>query len=164
MPKRNHTQAAPSDVRILKAAGCPSLSGKSKLRYEIGASPNDEVMLRICANSAAGYFNDDWIPWTRLVAVLEKHGDKPITCFTLEPLLKGRSANTSGFLLAALKNEGLVQRMETNKRCYERLDGRAFIAEVQALIVSSGTPGKAAKAVKPVKVAAAVKKALPSRK
>jgi hypothetical protein len=54
--------------------------------------------------------------------------------------------------------------METNKRCYERLDGRAFIAEVQALIVSSGTPGKAAKAVKPVKVAAAVKKALPSRK
>ena len=164
MPKRNHTQAAPSDIRVLKAAGCPSLSGTSKLRYDIGASPEDEVMLRISANSAAGYFNDDWIPWTRLVSVLEKHGDKPITCFTLEPLLKGRSANTSGFLLAALKNEGLVQRMETNKRCYERLDGRAFIAEVQALIVSSGTPGKAVKAGKPVKAAPVVKKAMPSRK
>ncbi len=164
MPKRNHTQAEPSDVRILKASGCPSLSGKSKLRYEIGASPEDEVMLRICGNSGAGYFNDDWIPWTRLVAVLEKHGDKPITCFTLEPLLKRRSANTTGFLLAALKNEGLVQRMETNKRGYERLDGRAFIAQVQALIASSGTPGKAVKAVKPVKATGAVKKALPSKK
>lgn len=141
--KRNHTQAQPSDVRILKAGSCPSLSGKSKLRYEIGCSPEDEVMLRICGNSGCGYFNDDWIPWNRLVAVLEKHGDKPITCFTLEPLLKGRSANTTGFLLAALKHEGLVQRMEANKRCYERLDGRAFIAQIQLLMVSSGDVAKA---------------------
>ena len=168
MTKRNHTQAEPSDVRILKSAGCQSLSGKSKLRYEIGCSPEDEVMLRICGNSGGGYFNDDWIPWTRLVAVLEKHGNKPIACFTLEPLLKGRSANTSGFLLAALKNEGLVQRMEANKRSYERLDGRAFIAQIQGLMVSSGdvarvTAGKPVKAVKAAKPMALKKASAPKK-
>ena len=181
--KRNHTQAQPSDVRILKAGSCPSLSGKSKLRYEIGCSPEDEVMLRICGNSGSGYFNDDWIPWIRLVAVLEKHGDKPITSFTLEPLLKGRSANTTGFLLAALKHEGLVQRMEANKRCYERLDGRAFIAEVQQLMVfgraaarpaakapgkvselATGKPEKAVKPVAPGKVSQTDKRAPVTKK
>jgi len=174
MTKRNHTQAEPSEVRILKAGSCPSLSGKSKLRYEIGCSAEDEVLIRICGNSGAGYFNDDWIPWTSLVAVLAKHGDKPITCFTLEPLLKGRSANTTGFLLAALKHEGLVQRMETNKRCYERLDGRAFIAEVQTLMVSGKAPAKPqakppgkvspSAAEKPVKAVKPVKKVHPPKK
>ena len=57
-----------------------------------------------------------------------------------------------------------MQRIETNKRCYERLDGRAFIAEVQQLMVSSGDVAKApakpqAKAPGKVSSAADVKQA-----
>jgi hypothetical protein len=162
--KRNHTTAETvPDVRILKATQCPSLSGKSKLRFELGCGLDNELLIRICGNSGTGYFNDDWVPWSRLGAVLDRHGDKPITSFTLAPLFKGRSANSAGFLLAALKHEGLVQNIEGNQRCYERLDGARFIAQVKALMSPSGTTSKAVKAVKPASSRKAPPKARPAK-
>ena len=103
------------EVRVLKTATCPSLSGKSKLTYQIGAQENDqgvctpksEVQFRIHANSGKGFFSDNWVPVTALMQLLDK--TKQITSFSIFPLIRGKSVNTAGFILAAARQEGLVR-------------------------------------------------------
>jgi hypothetical protein len=141
---------ASNEIRVLKTGTCPSLSGKSKLGYEIGCGATSDLHVRVSKNTGTGFFSKDWVAWDDLGAVLGKGNGKLITSNSLGPLFKGRSINTAGFLLAVLKHEGLVQPMEDKPRCYERLDGAAFMSEISALM---GSPGKVAKVKK-----AAVKK------
>ena len=123
------------NVRVLKTATCPSLSGKSRLTYEIGEGPASEICVRITKNTGGGMFGKGWVALDQVHRLVN---DKPITSTTLGPLFKGGSANSAGFLLAVMKNEGLVQAVG---RAYERLDGKAFFAEVKALM---GSPVKVA--------------------
>ena len=151
-----------NETRVLKTATCPSLSGKSKLTYELGCGPGKDLRIRIVKNSRAGWFSADWVNWPDLLSALATNARKEITSFTLVPLYKGRSVNTGGFLLAALKHEGLVWNMESSPRCCECLDASAFLAEMKALMSSPVAPGKAAKAAKAVGTANVV--ALPAAK
>ena len=130
--------------RVLKTATCPSLSGKTTLTYEIGAN-GAEILARVTRSSGSGTFSKDWVALSRIHAALEKNGAKPITLATLGPLFRGLSANTAGFLLAVLKHEGLVRAREDQARAYERLDGKAFFAEVAKLtgIAKAPAPAKA---------------------
>ena len=122
------------NVRVLKTGTCPSLSGKSKLTYEIGAGSDSNICVRVTKNTGAGMFSKTWVALDQVHRLVN---DKPITSTTLAPLFKGGSANSAGFLLAVMKQEGLVQAVG---RAYERLDGKAFFAEIKKLI---GSPGKA---------------------
>ena len=124
------------DVRVLRSASCPSLSGKSKLGYEIGCGPEGDIQLRVSKNTGSGYFSKGWISWGRVQRVLDKNGAKPITMHTFGPLFKGQSINTAGFLLAVLRSEGLVQVMADKPRCHERLDPGAFLLDIQGLMGS----------------------------
>lgn len=141
------------EVRVLKTATCPSLSGKSKLTYQIGGEENaegactsrSEIQIRINGNSNPGYFNDTWVPLPAIQQILDK--TKLVTCFSLWPLFRGKSVNTGGFLLAALKNEGLVRPAKEDKRSYERSDPKAFLAGAKALLES---PAALKAKVKPV--------------
>ena len=56
-------------------------------------------------------------------------------------MYQGKSINTPSFLLAVLKNEGLVQPSTTKRRCHEWVDEARFVAEMQAWAAS----GKEAK-------------------
>lgn len=125
------------DIRVLKTGTCPSLSGKSKLTFEIGCDAAARISVRITKNTGGGLFNKDWVALDRVPQLV---GDKPITSGTLAPLFKGGSANSAGFLLAVMKHEGLVQNMADKPRCYERLDGKAFFAEIKALMRAETTP------------------------
>ncbi len=56
-------------IRIIKTASCPSLSGKSRLTYEIACSDNtvdgqSEIALRVSTNTGGGFFSDEWLPLT----------------------------------------------------------------------------------------------------
>ena len=128
------------NVPVLKTDTCPSLSGKSKLTYEIGAGSASEICVRVTKNTGAGMFSKAWVALDQVHKLVN---DKPITSTTLAPLFKGGSANSAGFLLAAMKHEGLVQAVG---RAYERLDGKAFFAEIKTLL---GSPVKAAAKPKP---------------
>src|SRR5687768_7039354 len=121
-------------VRVLRAATCPSLSGKSTLTYELGCDDKAGLQLRIAKNSGKGMFSAAWVPWERVGALLEGHGDKPVTSHSLWPLFKGTSVNTAGFLLAALKQEGLVRVLDGKARGYRRLDPKPFLGEARALM------------------------------
>ena len=127
------------NFRVLKTGTCPSLSGKSKLTYEIGAGSASEICVRVTKNTGAGMFSKAWVALDQVHKLVN---DKPITSTTLAPLFKGGSTNSAGFLLAVMKQEGLVQAAG---RAYERLDGKTFFAEIKTLM---GSPVKAASKTK----------------
>ena len=96
-------------------------------------------------------------------AVLDKSGNKPLICHTLEPLFKALSVNTPGFLLAALKHEGLVVDHAEVARCYQRADPAPFFQQMKALLSGPAKPAKAVKAVKVVKAPAQPPAKLPAK-
>ena len=100
------------DIRILKIGSCESVSRKSTLTYHIGCTVDGEIHLRIYANTAAGFFSQEWLPLTSINQVLTKAGGH-FTSFALQPLFRGKSQNNPAFLLAVLLREG--------KSCRNRL-------------------------------------------
>lgn len=128
-------------VRVLKAATCPSLSGKSTLGYHLGIDPLSQWQLRIHANSGKGFHSKDWIALDSVLQLLERNPkSKPLTSSSFLPMFSGKSINTSGFLLAVLKDVGLVRSVPNKQRNYEALNPEAFMTNVRALLESSGEP------------------------
>ena len=83
-------------TRVLKTGSCPSLSGKSKLTYEIGSGPDSAICMRITKNTGAGMFGKGWVELERVHRLVN---DNPITSTTLAPLFKGGSANSAASCL-----------------------------------------------------------------
>lgn len=127
---------ASSLYQVVTITTCPTLSGRSQLTYHIGCI-GTEIQIRIVANTAAGYFNDEWIPFS---TIQQKFDTVPaglhITSFLLHEMFQGKSVNTPAFLFAVLKNEGLVQQAKEKQRQYERVDPAAFVARIRELIAA----------------------------
>ena len=138
------------DIRILKIGSCESVSRKSTLTYHVGCKADGEIHLRIYANTAAGFFSQEWLPLTSINQVLTKVGGH-FTSFALQSLFRGKSQNNTAFLLAVLQREGLVGRAIDKKRCYDKLDAGPFIAEIKALIGSNTSLNVDDKPSKPAK-------------
>ena len=160
------------EIRILKAASCPSLSGKSTLSYQVGYGGNGAnasttepvIQLRVYANSGGGFFNKDWIALSTIQQLFEKcPSSKPITSFVLYPLFHGRSLNTPAFLLAVLKQEGFLRPLKDKQRNYERLDPNKFMAEIKSLIKSIGSASTGSSASVITEVENKPKQAEPSK-
>lgn len=133
-PENNPADA----IRILKTASCPSLSSKSTLTYNIGCNTEGEIQFQVIANDGGGFWNDDWVAQQSIQEVLDSqaHGHD-LTSATFRAIYPSKSTNSPGFLLAVLKDVGLVQVSRTNQRCYELGSPQAFIAEVNALLASA---------------------------
>jgi hypothetical protein len=123
-------------IRILKVGSCPSLSGKSTLTYHIGCTPKSNISIRVHANTGGGYFSKEWVLLSTIQHALEK-GNKQITAMIIQPLFRGKSANTPAFLLAVLKQEGLVQLSKDKQRCHEYIGTDKFMTEIKKLINSA---------------------------
>ena len=134
------TQNIPSEsVRVLKSATCPSLSGKSKLSYEVGCTDASQIHVRIVANSAAGSFSREWVDMQAIRAALDKcPRGAPITSAAIASLFRGTSTNNQLFAWAVLKNEGLVRHLDGDKRGYERAESVEFVTWTRALIEGKG--------------------------
>jgi hypothetical protein len=136
-------------VHIVKVSHCPSLSGKSKLTYEIGTAGKDDVRVRIVGNSAAGAFNPDWVGLDAIEDAFAKcRKGEPLTAAVLGHLFKGKSMNTPLFVFAALKAEGLVKAAKDHPRGYERVDPKDFVAKVHGQLRAAQNAQGAAKAKK----------------
>lgn len=121
--------------RILKVGSCTNLSCKSNLTYHIGCTPDNEIWMRVASNDGGGYFSPEWVSFKAIQDALEK-GRKPLTSYAIHGLFKGKSANSPGFLFAALYAEGLVERDIDNPRVYVCCDPAVFIAGVDQLMAS----------------------------
>ena len=121
-------------IKILKNDTCPSISGKSTLKYQIGCDADDAILLRITGSSGGGFFSNEWISFEKIRALLEEHpAEKPITSIVLYPLFRGKSVNTPSFLLAALVHEKLLRPMKGKQRCHEVGDMKIFAEKITKL-------------------------------
>lgn len=126
--------SAPSpQVRILKVDHCPSLSGRSELTFHVGCI-GEAIQLRVYQNSGKGYFNQEWIPLSRIKEVLTSR--EQLTAASLRPIFIGKSVNTAGFVLAVLKHLGLIEISKENRRSYSHTESVAFDTETAQLIAS----------------------------
>ena len=124
-----------SSIRILKTATCPSMSEKSKLTYQVACSGSSEILFRISDNSGTGFFSQEWVPLAAIRQAFAKApSEKSITSFVLYPLFSGKSINTPAFLLAVLKNEGVLVPSTTTRRSQEITDCAKFQAEMRGLM------------------------------
>jgi hypothetical protein len=96
-----------SDIRIVKKATCPSLSGRTTLSYHLGLNESAELFIRIHNNTGGGIYNDDWTALSSALTLLSDQ-EEPFSCSALSPLFKNRSNNTPGFIMAALLKEHLI--------------------------------------------------------
>jgi hypothetical protein len=136
------------DMRVLKTATCKTLSGKSTLTYQIGCNPDAEIHLRITKNSGGGFFSDEWVKYEDIQAVLkDRSKDSPIMSHFISPLLKGKSSNTSGFIMAALSHLKLIRPLPKKKRLHELLDPGPFLDTVEKLMSSDVKPKATAKKI-----------------
>jgi hypothetical protein len=125
-------------IRIVKVGNCITLSGKGKLQYHLGTRDN-EILFRVYENSGSGFFSSEWISMSRIQEVSNRilPLDSPVTSYLLlNPVYIGRSQNSPAFLMAVLKQEGLVVLVENDERVYYRTDGAEFYAKVKELIES----------------------------
>jgi hypothetical protein len=128
------------DMKILKTATCKTLSGKSTLTYQIGINPDLIVHLRITKNSGGGFFSDEWISLDDILRVLkDRPKESPVMSHFLTPLLKGKSANTSGFIMATLTHLKLIRPLPKKKRVHELLDPLPFLDQVTQMMSTEGT-------------------------
>ena len=147
-------------IKILKNDTCPSISGKSTLKYQISADDDDAVLLRITGSSGGGFFSNEWIAFEKIQALLDAHpADKPITSIILYPLFRGKSVNTPSFLLAALVHEKVLMPMKGKQRCHEVGDMTIFAEKIAKL-----TSTKAAKKKAPVKKKRVAKKRISKKR
>ena len=122
-------------MRILKIASCLTSSGKTTLTYHIGCTTDKDIQFRIVANTGGGLFSPEWILLSAIQPAFEQ-APFPLTSYPLINLYQGKSTNTPAFLMAALKNEGLVRNLEGKIRGYEILDSKSFMDEMNALMAS----------------------------
>jgi hypothetical protein len=123
-------------IRILKVASCPTSSGKSTLTYHVGCTSDNEIHFRITGNTGGGFFSPEWVSYSEIQPAMEK-ATLPLTSFPFIKPYQGKSTNTPAFLMAAIKNEGLVRNLEGKIRGYELLDNKPFMDEMNGLPMES---------------------------
>ena len=125
------------NIRVLKTETCNSLSGKSKITYHIGCTPDFKIYFRISTNTGGGFFSQEWVSWNDILDALKKcPSGTPISSIFLYKLYTGKSVNTPSFLLAALKHLKLVQPIKDKKRCHELLDSKPFMDDIKKLMAT----------------------------
>ena len=110
----NETQPEPDPIEVIYQGDCPSLSGRSNLTYVIGRHPDGTLHLRITGNDGGGMWCNEWIPSTEIDAVVI--GQTELTSRSFQVLKPGRSTNTAGFVMAAIKSLGLIKTNDENTR------------------------------------------------
>jgi hypothetical protein len=144
---------------------CQTLTGSSRLTYDIGKEPEGGIHLRISKNSGGGFFSTEWVALQDIQDALAKNTKgKGITSMLLSPLFRGKSANTPGFLLAVLVHERILRPMPGKLRRHEFVDTSAFTEKVAGLL-SGGVQAKGKSSAKstakkpPIKKKSAASKA-----
>ena len=99
---------------------CPSVSGRSILTYAIGRHKDTgELHLRIVENSGKGMWFPGWASAKNIDAIVK--GATELTAKSFHSLHPGKSINTGGFVLAALRDLGVIRPCELNTRVHEHV-------------------------------------------
>jgi hypothetical protein len=109
-----------TEIETICQGECPSITGRSVLTYALGRHPEDATLhLRIVANSGGGMFCKDWTPAMQIDAIVI--GEEALTAKAFHVLHEGRSINTGGFVLAVVRDLGLIRANADNSRLHEHV-------------------------------------------
>jgi hypothetical protein len=100
-----------SAIRMLKQDMCDSLSGRERIIYDVGIDSQNVLCLQISGYSGQGRYNHCWTPYGDIEPLLKEKAT--FSSEALKPLFKGRSGNSAGFLMAALKHLGVIVMAES---------------------------------------------------
>lgn len=122
---------------------CPSISGRSTLTYAIGRHAQDGSWhLRILKNSGRGISCADWAAASDIEAIVK--GATELTAKSFLVLHVGKSINTGGFVMAVLKDLGLIRANEENTRLHEFVP-TTTLAQLAMARIGSESPEPAPK-------------------
>lgn len=124
--KKTTTKAPENpDVTIVRKATAPKLSprGEGGIDYEVG-HVGEDVYIRIAKNHGGGSCSKEWVPAAKIRKALTSamHGGEPFKSSALASAFVGKSQCNSGFLVAALRKEGLFQP-DVERKSMSRLAG-----------------------------------------
>jgi hypothetical protein len=126
-------------IEVIHQAECLSVSGRSTLEFVIGRHSEEGTLhLAITGNSGGGMFSRDWCSASAIQDVVLGEGN--LTAKSFHVLHEGRSINTGGFILAAIKELGLIRTNEENSRIHEHVAGSTFEKVVAAYMASHASP------------------------
>lgn len=118
-------------IDVIHKGECQSLSGRSTLDFAIGRHSEDGTLrLSITGNSGGGMWCKDWCSASAIQDVVLGEGE--LTAKSFHVLHAGRSINTGGFILATLKELGLIRANDENSRLHEHVPGTTFEKVVSA--------------------------------
>ncbi|QPB72232.1 hypothetical protein D5125_17015 [Magnetovirga frankeli] len=120
-PSNKIETAETQPLRILQVGTCPSLTQKSELEYHIVCNDKKELFIRIAKSSGGGLFSCEFVSVNAIHDKLQKiDPETSITSILLNSILRGRSANTAGFIMGALLAKGVV--VSKGKRSMQKGD------------------------------------------
>ena len=123
-------------LTTLSTHSCKSLSQKSTLQYIIGKDAEGDIWLKMTDNSGGGYFNAEPVSMDAISGLLSKLSPKQnISSLYFGRLFTGSSSNSSGFLLACLKDQGLIIKVEGKARMHQLADD--YQQKIQAMATAS---------------------------
>jgi hypothetical protein len=112
-------------IEVINKGQCTSLSGQSELEFEVGQhSEDDSLHIRLSGNTGAGLYCPNWVSATDIQDIVL--GATQMTSTSVKPLFEGKSNNSAGFLLACLRELGLVRVSASNSRHHEHVPGSTF--------------------------------------
>ena len=112
-------------IEVIYQGECQSLSGRSTLTYAIGRHTEDRTLtLAITGNSGSGMWAKEAASGRAIQDIVL--GEEGLTSKVFQALHPGRSINTGGFVLAALKDLGLIRANTENTRLHEHIPTTTF--------------------------------------
>lgn len=106
------------EVTVIKEGSAPKVNPHAigELNYDLGKDSDNQIYLRITKNSSGGYFSKEWLGINAIKDTLKDYigTDKAFSSSAFKPLFKNSSANNSGFLAAALRQEGILVSNKEN--------------------------------------------------
>lgn len=118
-------------IEVIYTGECLSVSGRSTLTYEVGRHATENTLqLRIADNTGKGMWCKDWASAEAIEKIAK--GASELTAKSFQRLFEGRSSNSGGFLLAAVKDLGLIRPNELNTRHHELVPMTTFEQAVMA--------------------------------
>lgn len=125
-------------IQVICTGSCGSLSGRSDLTFSIGRHAADGThFLSITGNTGRGMFSSQFVPAMVIQEVVL--GVQEISGQSLAVLYPNVSSNSKSFLLAILKEIGLVEVNPDQTRHYRHVIGKTMemcIASYMARVFS----------------------------
>lgn len=123
----------PDPIEVIYTGECNSLSERSILTYAIGRHAEDGTLhLAITGNSGGGMWCKDWASASAIQDVVL--GEAGLTAKSFHCIHPGKSINTGGFILAALRDLGFIRANAENTRIHEHQEMSTVESVVMARI------------------------------